>query len=139
MTPPACGVNFPDTLMVQDLYQFKPPLPFTPGGEVSGVVAGSRRRGGNPPSRSVTGWAAACGVGGFAEKVAVAGVVGVPGTRHSIDYPVAGIVPHDLRHVVPRASGDRAKLQPGESLLVLGAAGGVGLAAGRARGGPGAR
>ena len=40
----ACGVNFPDVLMVQDLYQFKPALPFAPGGEISGTVVGRRRR-----------------------------------------------------------------------------------------------
>ena len=60
----ACGVNFPDVLMVQNLYQFKPALPFSPGGEISGTVA--------VVGSDVTGWsvgdhlAAGTGTGGFA-------------------------------------------------------------------------
>lgn len=121
----ACGVNFPDVLMVQDLYQFKPALPFAPGGEVAGTVSavGSDVAGIAVGDRV----AASCGHGGFAEKVAVAAssVFAVP---DGVDLTVAsaiittyGTSYHALR--------DRARLQPGESLLVLGAAGGVGLAA----------
>ena len=49
----ACGVNFPDVLMIQDKYQFKPPLPFSPGGEVSGVVEGFRLPGSGEHYRQV--------------------------------------------------------------------------------------
>jgi NADPH:quinone reductase len=121
----ACGVNFPDVLMVQDLYQFKPPLPFAPGGEVSGIVSAV----GDDVSDVAVGdrVAASIGVGGFAERVAVnaASTYSVP---DGVDLTVAaaflttyGTSYHALR--------DRAQLRAGESLLVLGAAGGVGLAA----------
>jgi NADPH2:quinone reductase len=121
----ACGVNFPDVLMVQDLYQFKPALPFAPGGEVSGTVSAL--------GSDVTGWAigdrvaAGTGTGGFAEKVAIdaAKAFRIPA---SVDLTAAagflttyGTSYHALR--------DRANLVAGETLLVLGAAGGVGLSA----------
>ena len=121
----ACGVNFPDVLMVQDLYQFKPPLPFVPGGEISGTVSAV--------GSDVTDWkigdkvAAGTGTGGFAEKVAIdaARAFRIP---DGIDLTAAagflttyGTSYHALK--------DRADLQPGETLLVLGAAGGVGLSA----------
>lgn len=121
----ACGVNFPDVLMVQDLYQFKPELPFAPGGEVSGIVSAV----GTEVTDVSVGdrVAASCGVGGFAEKVAVPARSTFPIPEH-VDLTAAaaflttyGTSYHALR--------DRARLQPGESLLVLGAAGGVGLAA----------
>ncbi len=121
----ACGVNFPDVLMIQDLYQFKPGLPFAPGGEVSGTVSAV--------GSDVTGLAvgdrvaASCGSGGFAEKVAV-GATSVFPVPDGVDLTVAsaiittyGTSYHALR--------DRAHLREGESVLVLGAAGGVGLAA----------
>jgi NADPH:quinone reductase len=121
----ACGVNFPDVLMVQDLYQFKPALPFAPGGEISGTVSAV--------GSGVTGWqvgdhvAAGTGTGGFAERVAIdaSKAFRVP---DGIDLTAAagflttyGTSYHALK--------DRAHLQPGETLLVLGAAGGVGLSA----------
>jgi NADPH2:quinone reductase len=121
----ACGVNFPDVLMVQDLYQFKPALPFTPGGEVSGTVAGV--------GSDVTDWsigdrvAAGTGTGGFAEQIAVDASRayrlpdGVDLTAAAGFLTTYGTSYHALK--------DRADIQPGESLLVLGAAGGVGLAA----------
>ena len=121
----AAGVNFPDTLIIEGKYQFKPPLPFSPGGEAAGVVAavgdgvshlkvGDRVMG-------LTGW------GSFAEQVAVPAdnVLPVPPT---MDFETAaafsmtyGTSMHALKQ--------RANLQPGETLLVLGASGGVGLAA----------
>ena len=121
----ACGVNFPDVLMVQDLYQFKPALPFTPGGEVSGTVAAV--------GSDITDWAvgdrvaAGTGTGGFAEQVVVDGSKayrlpeGVDLTAAAGFLTTYGTSYHALK--------DRADIQPGESLLVLGAAGGVGLAA----------
>lgn len=121
----ACGVNFPDVLMVQDLYQFKPPLPFAPGGEVSGIVAAVGE--GVTEHRVGDHVAAGTGTGGFAEQVAVtaskafAVPQGVDLTAAAGFLTTYGTSYHALK--------DRAALQPGETLLVLGAAGGVGLAA----------
>jgi NADPH2:quinone reductase len=121
----ACGVNFPDVLMVQDKYQFKPALPFAPGGEISGTVSAI--------GADVEGWAigdrlaAGIGTGGFAEKVAVDASrayripAGVDLTAAAGFLTTYGTSYHALK--------DRAHLAPGESLLVLGAAGGVGLSA----------
>jgi NADPH2:quinone reductase len=121
----ACSVNFPDTLMIQNLYQFKPNLPFSPGGEVAGVVSAV--------GEGVTGLKngdrvfASTGFGGLAEKVPVAatGAIPVPDgidLVHASGFLYAyGTSLHALQ--------DRGQLQPGETLLVLGAAGGVGLAA----------
>jgi NADPH:quinone reductase len=121
----ACGVNFPDVLMVQDLYQFKPGLPFSPGGEVSGVVSAI----GHDVTEVTVGdrVVAACGFGGFAEKVAVRASSihrvpdGVDLTAAAALLTTYGTSYHALR--------DRAGLRAGETLLVLGAGGGVGLAA----------
>lgn len=65
----ACGVNFPDTLIIQNAYQFKPPLPFSPGGEVSGIVLakGKLVKHLSPGDRVLT----LCGWGGMAEEVIV--------------------------------------------------------------------
>jgi NADPH2:quinone reductase len=121
----ACAVNFPDVLIIQNLYQFKPPLPFSPGAEVAGVVSavGDGVEGLAVGDRVLasTGW------GGLAEKVAVAAdaCVSIP---ESIDFVHACsfLYAYGTSHY---ALKDRAHLQPGETLLVLGAAGGVGLAA----------
>lgn len=121
----ACGVNFPDTLIIQNLYQFKPPLPFSPGGELAGVVKavgeGVKHLQVGQPVLAFTGW------GGFAEEVLADAKQVVP-LPPGLDMAVAaafmmtyGTSFHGLK--------DRAQLQPGETLLVLGAAGGVGLAA----------
>ena len=121
----ACGVNFPDTLIIQNLYQFKPELPFSPGGECSGVIKsvgeGVSHLQPGQPVLAFTGW------GGFAEEV-IAPVKSVIPLPPGLDMSIAaafmmtyGTSYHALK--------DRAQLQPGETLLVLGAAGGVGLAA----------
>jgi NADPH2:quinone reductase len=121
----ACGVNFPDTLIIQNLYQFKPALPFSPGGELAGVVKavgeGVKHLQVGQPVLAFTGW------GGFAEEVLADARQVVP-LPPGIDMAVAaafmmtyGTSYHALK--------DRAQLQPGETLLALGAAGGVGLAA----------
>lgn len=121
----ACGVNFPDTLIIQNLYQFKPALPFSPGGELAGVVKavgeGVKHLQPGQPVLAFTGW------GGFAEEVLADARQVVP-LPPGLDFAVAaafmmtyGTSFHGLR--------DRAQIQPGETLLVLGAAGGVGLAA----------
>ena len=121
----ACGVNFPDYLMIQDKYQFKPELPFSPGGEVSGVVSSV----GPDVDRLSEGDRVVCSVGwgGMAERVAVdeASAIEVPA---GVDMTAAAafLIAHGTSHY---ALKDRGNLQPGETLLVLGAAGGVGLAA----------
>jgi NADPH2:quinone reductase len=121
----ACGVNFPDVLIIQNKYQLKPELPFAPGGEVAGKVIAF----GDHVQNFQIGQPilALCGWGGFAEKVAV-----------DIDrvFPLPpGLSPEVAATMLYtygtsyHALKDRANLQPGETLLVLGAAGGVGLAA----------
>lgn len=121
----ACGINFPDTLIIQGLYQFKPELPFTPGSDIAGVV---KAVGGGvrhvAVGDEVIGFVAH---GGLAEEVIVPGMACFPKPKQ-MDFPVAasfmmayGTSYHALK--------DRAGLKPGETLLVLGASGGVGLAA----------
>ncbi len=121
----AAGVNFPDVLIIQNQYQLKPPLPFSPGGEVAGVVsevgAGVTNFKVGDRVIGITAW------GGFSEQV---------------------VVPEDKCFHLPETMGydvgssfsltygtsyyalvQRAQIQPGETLLVHGASGGVGLAA----------
>ncbi|MBP1690224.1 MAG: NADPH:quinone oxidoreductase [Deltaproteobacteria bacterium] len=121
----ACGVNFPDLLIIENKYQFKPPLPFSPGGEVSGVVkeVGAKVTGLKPGDRVL----GAPGFGGFAEELAIdaRNVVKIPDAM-PFDVAAAFLFTYGTSHY---ALKDRAALQPGETLLVLGAAGGVGLAA----------
>lgn len=121
----AVGVNFPDTLIIRDMYQFKPNRPFAPGGEVSGVVTAvgegvSRVKPGDRVIGS-TGW------GGMAQKIAI---------DQSRCIPIPDAMPFDQAAALVMTYGtsqyalkDRASLKAGETLLVLGAAGGVGLAA----------
>jgi NADPH2:quinone reductase len=121
----AAGVNFPDALLVQGKYQLKPPLPFSPGGEFAGTVkavgAGVTHL---ALGDAVVGVAA---YGGYAEEVRV--------DAHSATRLPAGVDPASaavlmIAHgTALHALEDRAALAPGETLLVLGAAGGVGLAA----------
>ncbi len=121
----AAGVNFPDTLIIEGKYQFKPPFPFSPGGEVAGVVstvgdkvahlkAGDR-------VMALTGW------GGFAEQVAAPAynVLPVPASMDLTTAAAFGMTYGTSMHALRQ----RAGLKPAETLLVLGAAGGVGLAA----------
>ncbi|MDX2275211.1 MAG: NADPH:quinone oxidoreductase family protein [Hyphomonadaceae bacterium] len=121
----AAGVNFPDALIIEDKYQFKPGRPFSPGGEVAGVVdsvgAGvANFKVGQPVIGS-------CGWGGFAEKVAVpAGKVTPIPDGMPFDDASALLLTYGTSYY---ALKDRAHLQKGETLLVLGAAGGVGIAA----------
>jgi NADPH2:quinone reductase len=121
----ACAVNFPDVLMIQDMYQFKPPLPFSPGAEVAGIVSAL---GEGVDSLSIGDRVLASpGWGGLAEKVAVdaRSAILVP-ERIDLVHASSFLYAYGTSHY---ALKDRGKLQPGESLLVLGAAGGVGLAA----------
>jgi NADPH:quinone reductase len=121
----ACAVNFPDVLIIQDMYQFKPPLPFSPGAEVAGVISSvgpgvTEHRVGDRVLAS-TGW------GGLAEKVAVTAAQAMPiGDDVDFEHACAFMYAYGTSHY---ALKDRGHLAPGESLVVLGAAGGVGLAA----------
>lgn len=121
----ACGVNFPDSLIIRDLYQFKPERPFAPGGEVSGVVSSIGQgvealRVGDRVIGSV-GW------GGMAEKVAAVEGRCIPIPAHMpFDHAAAFTMTYGTSYY---ALKQRAALSAGETLLVLGAAGGVGLAA----------
>lgn len=117
----ACGVNFADTLMVKGTYQATPPYPFAPGMEVCGtVVAGE----GLPHGMRV---AAMIGAGGFAEYAVAPVRACVPVPDHMPDAHAAGfLVAYGTAHL---GLAHRARLTAGETLLVLGAAGGVGLTA----------
>lgn len=121
----ACSVTFPDVLMIQDLYQYKPGLPFTPGSEVSGTISalGADVNGLSIGDRVLV----STGSGGMAEQVAVpaTAVVKLPDEVDLIEAP-GFLYAYGTSH---HALKDRAALQPGETLVVLGAAGGVGLAA----------
>jgi NADPH2:quinone reductase len=121
----ACSVNFPDLLMIQDKYQFKPPLPFAPGGEFAGdvIAVGSGVTNFKPGDRVVSGGR----FGGFAEAVNVAQeyVRPIPGNiayEKAASYAMAYLTAYVALTI-------RGQLQPGETLLVHGATGGVGMAA----------
>lgn len=121
----ACGVNFPDLLIIQNLYQFKPSLPFSPGGEVAGVITEVGK--GVDSVKVGDRVLASTGFGGFAEQVVCAAESTIP-VPEGMDFVTASafLMTYGTSHY---ALKDRAQLQAGESLLVLGAAGGVGLAA----------
>ncbi|WP_113926085.1 zinc-binding dehydrogenase [Cognataquiflexum aquatile] len=121
----ACAVNFPDVLLIQDKYQFKPTLPFSPGGEVSGII--EKTGAGVKHLKEGQRVLALCGWGGFAEKVKV-GVDRVFPIPPQMDYMTAASTLYTFGTAY-HALKDRANIQPGETLLVLGASGGVGLAA----------
>jgi NADPH2:quinone reductase len=121
----ACGVNYPDVLIIQDMYQFKPPRPFSPGGEVSGIV---KEVGAGVTNVKVGDRVlASTGNGGMAEEVIAAahGVTPIPDTM-PFEEAAAFILTYGTSYY---ALKDRADPKPGEKLLILGAAGGVGLAA----------
>jgi len=121
----ACSANFPDTLIIQNLYQFKPTLPFSPGGEVAGTVkeVGEGVKQYKPGDRVI----ALCGWGGFAEEVAVDARKCAP-LPPAMDFTAGASLLYNYGTSY-HALKDRAGLKAGETLLVLGAAGGVGLAA----------
>jgi len=121
----AASVNFPDVLIIQNKYQYKPPLPFSPGSELAGVVkeVGADVEGCKPGDKVI----AFTTYGAFAEEVKTEASRLLP-MPEGMDFPSAaaflltyGTSDHALR--------DRGALRAGETLLVLGAAGGVGLAA----------
>ena len=121
----ACAINYPDVLIIEDKYQFKPPRPFAPGGEIAGIV--------EAVGEGVSGWAegdrviAMIGHGGLAEKVLIAAPMALrlPEGR-SFEEGSALILTYATSI---HALLDRGRLREGQTLLVLGAAGGVGLAA----------
>ena len=120
----AGSVNFPDVLMIQGLYQFQPELPFTPGGESSGIISAV---GDDVKDLKIGDRVfAMTGIGAFAEKIIVpsTAVVKIP---DSMSFETAAALPMTYGTSI-YALKQRAELIEGETLLVLGAAGGVGLA-----------
>jgi len=121
----AAGVNFPDTLIIQGKYQFKPEPPFSPGGEVSGVI----KEIGEGVTRLKAGdrVIAASTYGGFAEEMVAEAdkVIAMPDAMEFVPASAFVLTYGTSYHALK----DRAQLQSGETLLVLGASGGVGLAA----------
>ena len=121
----ACAINFPDSLIIKDMYQMKPPRPFSPGGEISGTVAAL--------GEGVSGWQvgdrviAGIGAGGLREQVVVPAArlfkvpEGIDLVQASALLMTYGTTIHGLK--------DRGDIKAGETVLVLGAAGGVGLSA----------
>jgi NADPH:quinone reductase len=121
----AAGVNFPDALMVMGQYQVRPPLPFTPGGEAAGVIVAV--------GADVTALHVGQRVVAFTRTGAFAERLRAPAAAVT---PIPDALTFDVAATLPLAYGtamhaliDRAQLAPGETLLVLGASGGVGLAA----------
>ncbi len=121
----AAGVNFPDTLIIQGKYQVSPPLPFSPGGEVAGIVAEV----GNQVRRCKIGdrVAAFSTYGGYAEEIAVHHQSVFPIPHHmNFTEAAAFLISYGTAY---HALFDRGSLAKGETLLILGAAGAVGIAA----------
>ena len=121
----ACAMNFPDVLIIEDKYQLKPQRPFAPGGEIAGEVIAT--------GEGVSGWEAgdrliaALGFGGLAERVVVPADRAIPlPAERSFEESSALLMTYAT---VIHALVDRGKLQAGQTLLVLGAAGGIGIAA----------
>ncbi len=121
----ACGVNFPDLLIIQNKYQFKPALPFSPGGEVAGIIEGVGEKVNHLKAGdrvvALSGW------GGFAEQLVVKSNRVFP-LPPGMDF-INGACTLYTYGTSYHALKDRAQIKAGETLLVLGAAGGVGLAA----------
>jgi NADPH2:quinone reductase len=121
----AASLNFPDLLIVQNKYQMKPPLPFVPGSEYAGTVEAVGEGVGHLQVGDAV--AAFGGTGGFGTHAVVnAGLVMPLPSGFSFDDAAAFILTYGTTH---HALIDRGQLQRGETLLVLGAAGGVGTAA----------
>lgn len=121
----ACSINYPDVLIIEDKYQLRPPRPFAPGSEIAGEVV--------EVGESVEGWSAgdrliaATGYGGLVEKIAIP-------AKAAIRLPSERTFQNGSALLLTYATSihallDRGKLRAGQSLLVLGAAGGVGIAA----------
>jgi len=121
----ATAINYPDVLIIEDKYQFKPPRPFAPGGEIAGQV--------EAVGEGVEGWTvgdrliAVPGHGGLAEKILIPAksAIPLPDSRSFTEGAALLLTYATSIH----ALYDRGRLEAGETLLILGAAGGVGLAA----------
>ncbi len=121
----ACSINYPDTLMIVDLYQFKPQRPFAPGGEIAGFV--------DSIGEGVTGFAVGdrviglCGNGGLTEKVAVQAFncFKMPEDMSFEDGSAILMTYGTSAHALK----DRGHIKAGDSVLVLGGAGGIGISA----------
>ncbi|WP_375402661.1 NADPH:quinone oxidoreductase family protein [uncultured Sphingomonas sp.] len=121
----ACAINYPDVLIIEDKYQFKPPRPFAPGGEIAGVV--------ESVGDGVAGWSVGdrimgtIGNGGLVEKIAIdpTRMFRLPEGRSFAEGASLVLTYGTTIHALL----DRGHLKEGQTLLVLGAAGGVGLAA----------
>src|SRR5689334_13051598 len=121
----ACSINYPDVLIIEDKYQLKPPRPFAPGSEIAGEV--------EAVGDGVDGWSvgdrliAATGFGGLVEKIVIKAASAIPlPAERSFEEGSALLLTYAT---AIHALLDRGKLQAGQTLLVLGAAGGVGIAA----------
>ena len=121
----AASLNFPDLLIIQNKYQMKPPLPFVPGTEFAGVVeAVGEGVKGFKPGDAVAAFA---GTGGFATHACIPAALAMPlPSGFTFEHAAAFICTYATSH---HALLDRAALLPGETVLILGAAGGVGTAA----------
>jgi NADPH2:quinone reductase len=121
----AAGVNFPDVLIIQGKYQFKAELPFSPGGEVAGVIkeVGEGVQGFKPGDRVIAGGT----YGGFAQEFVTEAtrLIAMPDAMDFVPASAFVLTYGTSYHALK----DRAQLKPGETLLVLGASGGVGLSA----------
>lgn len=121
----ACSINYPDVLIIEDKYQLRPPRPFAPGSEIAGEV--------ECVGEGVKGWSAgdrliaATGFGGLVEKIVIPAerAVVLPPERSFIEGSALLLTYATAIHALI----DRGRLQPGQTLLVLGAGGGVGIAA----------
>ena len=121
----AAAINYPDVLIIEDKYQMRPPRPFAPGGEIAGEVSAV--------GEGVEGWAigdrliAVPGYGGLAQSVAISAKAAfrLPANRSFVDGAALLLTYATSIH----ALYDRGRLRAGETVLILGAAGGVGLAA----------
>ena len=121
----ACSINYPDVLIIEDKYQLKPPRPFAPGSEISGEVI--------EVGDGVEGWStgdrliAAVGFGGLVEKIVIPAnrAIALPKERSFAEGSALLLTYATAIH----ALADRGRLRAGQTLLVLGAAGGVGMAA----------
>ena len=121
----ACAINYPDVLIIEDKYQFKPPRPFAPGGEIAGVVEAI--------GESVEGWSVGdrlismLGHGGLSEKVLVDARMALPLPPECSFEEGAALILTYATSI--HALLDRGNLREGQTLLVLGAAGGLGISA----------
>ncbi|MGI8932194.1 MAG: NADPH:quinone oxidoreductase family protein, partial [Sphingomicrobium sp.] len=121
----AAAINYPDVLIIEDKYQMRPPRPFAPGGKIACEV--------EAVGEGVAGWSigdrliAVPGFGGLAEKIVLSAkaAIPLPASRSFVDGAALLLTYATSIH----ALYDRGKLEAGETLLILGAAGGVGLAA----------